>query len=422
MSIVATGFNHKDAPLDILGRLVISDESLQFALKELHGLATVKSAVILSTCNRCEVYAEVNKLSSADEISQWLVDHAKISASIFDEYGFSYQDEKAVIHLMRVASSIDSMIVGEPQILGQVKAAYQRAAKLNYVNNTLIRLFEKTFAIAKQTRTQTDLGKYPVSYASAVLELTKRIFSNLSDKQILFIGSGEMITLTAEYFYHCGVKKLTISSRSLEKAQCLAEQFDGDAIEFTQIQNHLPDYDIVVSCTASDKAILSKNDIQQALKERRHRPVCIADLALPCDIESSVDTLEDVYLYPLEKLANIIDENQAARLKSAQQVEIMVEAKAKEYFIWDNSQKINSTVSLLRETADELRDKTLRKAIEMIESGKPVDQALSYLSTTLTNRLLHIPTTILKYTAEDGCFELIKKIETLLKQNNQDKQ
>ena len=418
MPLVTIGLNHKNTPLDILGKAIIPSASLRSALNSLCALPIVKGAVILSTCNRCEIYAEIDAADQSHELHNWFYKQTMLPTGALDEYGYTYHGETSVTHLMRVASSIDSMIVGEPQILGQVKAAYQTAAELNYTSSFLIRLFEKTFAVAKQVRTQTDLGKYPVSYASAVLELTQRIFEKLSTKHALFIGTGDMISLTASHFYNRSIGSITIAGRSQENARRLAQQFNGNTITLSELPECLARYDIIVSCTASDTPLLDKATVQAALKKRKHRPVCIADIALPCDVESAVGTLEDVYLYPLEKLAHIVNDNQSARLQAAYQAEIIVTKKAHEYYDWINSQKVNDMIKQLRDNADNIRNDTLQKTLAMLKAEKTAEEVITYLSTTLTKRLMHIPTQTLKIAAENNHYELLTIIKQLLEQEN----
>lgn len=417
MMLIALGLNHHNAPIEILEKTVIPEHRLGSALSALSALPGVEAAAIIATCNRCEIYAELSAPHYQDRLSAWFVSSCSLSADELGRYGFLLTEKEAVLHLMRVAGGVDSMIVGEPQILGQVKTAYQSALHLNATNERLRRLFESALSVAKQVRNETGLGVNPVSFPSLAAGLSKQIFENLAEKQTLMIGTGEMIRLAVERFTKAGVQKMTITGRSQDKARALAVPLQGEVLRFDRIAGQLSRFDIIVSCTSSDTVIVTRRMMEQALKKRKYKPVYMVDLAVPRDFESSITELEDVYIYTLQKLARITDGNLEARRQCAREAEAIIQCKADDYCNWMNSCKSTEMIVRLRDEAQIVRNETLAKARKLLDNGKTPEQALDYLAATLTNKLTHGPTCLLKKAAELNDDEMSEIAKCLLSGN-----
>ena len=414
MTLAATGLSHSRTPLEILEKAVIPQQDLSQALGEILNLPGINAVVILSTCNRCEIYTDIDTIKSGDDILKWLSNTSGLSTEVIKKHAFNHSDKATVYHLMEVASSLDSMILGEAQILSQTKTALQAALEAGTSNSHLSRLFETALNIGKQVRHDTELSKHPISFASIAAKTSKKIFRDLSSKQALLIGTGEMIQLTGRYLYDLGVQHITVAGRSPDKAHNLALKFQGQIIPIAEIDQHLEQFDIIISCTASDSIILGKYAVEQALKKRKHRPIYMVDMALPRDIESSISTLEDVYLYTLQTLAKIVENNQTTRKNSIQQAQSIIQTQTNKYFEWLNSRHAADLISQLYDTANRDKDKVLEKAMKMLQHGKSPEEALSYLASTLTNKLTHTPTTLLKESAECGDFALLERVKKLL--------
>ena len=415
MTLITTGLNHKCTPLEMLGKVIIPKDRLNTALNEIMRLPTVSAAVILITCNRCEIYADVETTESLPSIGIWLTRFSGVAQDIFQDYGFTLTGRDAIQHLLRVSCSLESMIMGESQILGQIKEAYQVAQTNGAVNKNLARLFEHALSTAKQVRHQTEIGKHPVSFASAAVDVSKKLFEKLDNKYALMIGTGEMAQLTAQHFINNGLGHITISGRSPEKMRELAIQFQGETLPLDKINEHLSDFDIVVSATAGEPIILSKSAVEQALRKRKHMPMYLVDLALPHDIESSVSKFEDVYLYTLETLARIVNHNHDLRLGAATHAETIIQSKINEYFEWMDSNRAIGVVNQLRNEAERLKEESLQQALKQLHSGKAPEEVLNFLATTLSNRLTHQPTQWLKNIATGENPFLLQEIERLLR-------
>ncbi len=423
MALIVFGLNHNSAPLEVLAKTVIAENDLGDALSDCKAAVGADEVVILSTCNRCEIYAVLNKDGDeAAAVAAWLRSYCGVLEEEISGCCFTYRDKAAIHHLMRVASSVDSMIVGEPQILGQVKSAYRAALAAKSSAAVLSRLFESSIAVAKKVRSETELGKHPVSYVSAAVKACRRLFENLSDKRLLLLGTGEMIELTARHFQSQRVAAIGIAGRSSDKVRALAAEFDAQALDLNALDDTLPNWDIVVSCTASTAPIIYRDTIAAALKQRKHSPMCIVDMGLPRDIDPAVGELPDVYLYALEYLANIVDDNKQARLAAAAQAETAVRLKADEYAEWVDSRKAADTIAELLARADGVRAQALAKALQALHRGKSPEEALTRFSTTLTGKLMHPAIETLKQAAERGHFELLGAIRRRLDEQPDEKE
>ena len=414
MSLVVFGLNHKSAPLAVLEKAVIVEDRIPSALVDFSTRTDADESVILSTCNRCEIYGVFRRSDARDVMAEWLSSFCGLSRKEIEAHCFSYRNTVAARHLMRVSSSIDSMIVGEAQILGQVKSAYRIAHGKKTPGPILSRLFESSIAVAKQIRTTTALGKYPVSYAPAIIKTCRRLFENLSDKNVLLIGTGEMIDLAASHFSKQNIATMSIAGRSGEKTLAMARKFSAVAVDLEKIRNVLHRQDVVVSCTASASLLLHAPEVLDALKKRKHKPVLMVDMALPRDLDERIKELPDVYLYTLEDLADIIDENKQARLAAAKQAEVLIRAKADEYTEWVNSRRAKQIITDLLAEAEDTRACALEKAKQALHTGKSPEDVLSELAASLTGKLLHPVLKMLVRASENKRPELLDAMQKQL--------
>lgn len=421
MPLFALGLNHKTAPVDIREQVAFSSEQILEALQQLATLPAINEAAILSTCNRTELYCEFNGDDNNLPIN-WFLQHHHLKGYDPKPYLYTYIDRNSVNHLLRVACGLDSLILGEPQILGQLKTAFQMAEKAGTVGLQLGRLFQYAFSVAKQVRTETNIGANPVSVAYAAVKLAGQIFAELKNQTALLIGAGETIQLVAKHLHSSGVSKIIIANRSLEHATRLAEEFSGQGIPLNMLNEYLLHADIVISSTASPLPILGKGAVESALKKRKHRPFFMVDIAVPRDIEPEVGELDDVYLYTVDDLENVIKDNLKSREEAAGQAELIIESKVDDFIRWQQSLSAVNTIRLYRESAEHISQAIQAKARQMIANGKSPEEALNYLAHHLTNKLLHTPTTRLREAAEQGNHPLIEAADKLFKLNDNPKE
>lgn len=412
MALLTIGLNHKTAPVDIRERVNFGPDIIVAALRSLSERPGVDEAVILSTCNRTEVYCTLNG-GERSEIDTWLAEFHGLELETISPYLYGHQDSAGVQHLLRVASGLDSMVIGEPQILGQVKQAYQTANEAATAGKLLGRLFQHTFSVAKQVRTDTAIGHSPVSIAFAAVSLARQIFSDLSQQTALLIGAGETIELAARHLHQHGVGHIIVANRTIERAHTLANQFDGFAIALTEIPSHLAEADIVISSTASPLPVLGKGTVESALKKRRHQPVFMVDIAVPRDIEAEVAELKDVYLYTVDDLQEVIQENMRSRQEAAAQAEEIIDLHTEEFMAWLRSLDALGMIQDYRKQAEKMRNEVLRRALGQLQTGKPPEQVLQFLAHTLTNKLLHTPSTQIRQAGCEGQMELLQAANTL---------
>ena len=387
-SLFTLGLNHQTAPLAVRERVVFHVERLQEALNELkQGLA--REAAILSTCNRTELYVSGEK---PDELAQWLAQYHRIGAGDLQQYLYTLPEEQAVRHAFRVASGLDSMVIGEPQILGQMKEAARAAESAGTLGSVLHRLFQRSFAVAKEVRSTTSIGAASVSMAAAAVKLAARIFPSLKDQSVLFIGAGEMIELAATHFAAQAPARITVANRTRERAERLAARFNGNAIELRSLAEHLHEFDVVVSCTASSLPILGKGLVERALRARRRRPMFMVDLAVPRDIEPEAGELDDVFLYTVDDLAGIVSANLDSRRSALEQAEAIIDSQVGQFMQWMRLREGVPLIRALREEADAARRLELERALKALGRGEDPAKLLEALSQTLTNKLMHGPT------------------------------
>ena len=410
MTLFALGLNHTTAPLPVRERVVFHVEKLFDALGELTRGKSVAEAAILSTCNRTELYLSAEEPQAA---AQWLAEYHRLSPAEISPYLYTLPQDRAVRHTFRVAAGMDSMVLGEPQILGQMKEAVRAAQAAGTLGTVLHKLFQRTFAVAKEVRSNTQLGANSVSMAAAAVKLAARIFPSLKDQSILFIGAGEMVELCATHFAAQAPARLTVANRTLERGQSLAHRFNGRAIELRALPEQLQEHDIVVSCTASSLPILGKGLVERALRARKRRPMFMVDLAVPRDIEAEVGELDDVFLYTLDDLEGIVRGNLDARRASLEQAEAIIETQVGQFMHWMRSRAAVPLIRSLREQGEAARRQELERALRLLQRGDDPRQVLEALSQGLTNKLLHGPTQALNEAADEERHALAALIERL---------
>jgi len=412
MPLLAIGLNHTTAPVSIRERVTFGPDIVVAALRSLTELPGIREAVILSTCNRTEVYCHTDD-DAVELTREWLAGFHGLALEDIAPYLYTYEGRHVINHLLSVASGLDSLVLGEPQILGQVKSAFQTAHDAGRTGKMLTRLFQHAFATAKQVRTDTAIGDSPVSVAFAAVSLARQIFADLSEQTAMLIGAGETIELAARHLVQNGIGRLVVANRTIARAQDLATQFDAYAIALTEIPAHLPDADIVIASTASPVPILGKGTVESALKRRRHRPVFMVDIAVPRDIEAEVADLEDVYLYTVDDLDEVIQGNLRSRQEAAEQAKEIITFQVDEFLAWMRSLDAVGLIQDYRRQAGVIRDEVLGKSLRLLESGRPPEEALNFLAQTLTNKLLHTPSAQLREAGSNGQHELLEAANAL---------
>ena len=398
MQIFAFGINHQTAPLDIREQVAFPADRLEPALQDLAGHKAVKEAAILSTCNRTEIYCN----TEAPELAiDWLSEFHHVQRASIQPYLYALPQEQAVKHAFRVASGLDSMVLGEAQILGQMKQAVRTAESAGTLGMLLHKLFQRTFSVAKEVRTTTEIGASSISMAAAAVRLAQRIFPSISEQAVLFIGAGEMIELCVDHFAAQHPRKITIANRTVERAQALARRCNASTITLNDLSETLHHFDIIVSSTASPLPILGKGMVERAIKLRKHRPMFMVDLAVPRDIEPEVGELSDVFLYAVDDLAHIVQEGIGNRQAAAQQAEAIIETRVQSFMDWMSSREIVPTIRALRDHAERFRRQELERAVKQLARGDDPAVVLDHLSKALTNKLLHGPTDALHHVTSD---------------------
>lgn len=413
MTLLALGLNHQTAPLAVRERLAIAPAALPVALQELGTQPGVNEVALLSTCNRTEVYCRVEH-GAEHRPEFWLAAFAHLQPEYLHPHLYHHENDAAVRHLFRVAAGLDSMVLGEPQILGQVKQAWQAARLQGTLKATLDRLFQHTFAVAKRARSETRIGNQPVSVAFAAVRLAQQTFAELDQATVLLIGAGDTIELAARHLTEHRVRKLLVANRTLEHAQVLAQRFDGSALPLQDLQQHLAQVDIVLSATGSPEPILDQPMLQAALRQRRHRPMFLLDLAVPRDIDPAVAELEDIFLYDVDALEHVVEENRCARRNAATEAEAIIDLQVEQYLSWWRASDNQDALRRLRTRGESTRDAVLARAEELLAQGKDPQQALHYLAHTLTNKLLHAPSVMLREAAQQGDQALLGAAARLL--------
>jgi len=403
MQLFTFGINHQTAPLSIRERVAFHAERMEDALRDLTTHTPVKEAAILSTCNRTEVYCNTRQGEAALD---WLARYHQLKRSVIQPYLYALPQADAARHAFRVASGLDSMVLGETQILGQMRQAVKTAEHAGTLGMLLHKLFQRTFAVAKEVRTTTEIGASSVSMAAAAVRLAERIFPSIAEQNVLFIGAGEMIELCATHFAARHPKHILVANRTEERARLLADRYRGSAIALTDLPEHLADYDIVVTSTASPLPILGKGMVERALKARRHRPIFMVDLAVPRDIETEVAELADVFLYTVDDLGEVVKQGMDNRQAHVGQAEAIIEARVETFVHWMESREMVPTIRGLRDHAERYRRHELERAQKMLARGDDPHEVIDVLSRALTNKFLHLPTHALSHAGDQERQEL----------------
>ncbi len=395
MELVAYGISHSTAPLAVRERVSFNHVAVPDALLELKHQVGVDEAAILSTCNRMEIYCSLDQKIGA-RLIDWLHHFHGMTPGILRPFLYEYPHENAIRHILRVASGMDSMVPGEPQILGQLKDAYKKASNAGSIGCRLNRLFQHSFKVAKEVRSNTAIGNHPVSVAYAGVRLAQQIFGELGNKTVLLIGAGETIELVAKHFYETGLHRMIIAGRTLERAQRLAKMYSVYAIRMEAIPEHLAEADIVVSSTASQSTVLGRDVVERAVRARQHQPMLMVDIAVPRDIDIGVGDIDDIYLYNVDDLQGIIQENLCNRRNAVKQAEKIIDTQAHEFIQWLDSLEVVPTIRALRNQAERIRVAAVRRGLNKLKNGVSPEQVLRETGHILTNKLIHSPSRCLR--------------------------
>ena len=389
MAVWALGLNHITAPLDMRGRFAFAVEQLGPVLSEL--LTKMKDpteAAILSTCNRTEIYCAANKVS-LDQTMHWLAQSGGVPIEALEKHTYTLENAQAARHAFRVASGLDSMVLGEPQILGQMKEAVQAARSAGAIGTTLNQMFERSFSVAKLVRSSTEIGAHSISMAAAAVRLAAQLFENIADQKILFVGAGEMIELCATHFAAKNPKSMTIANRTMERGEHLAQSLGAHVIALAELPDRLHEFDIVISCTASTLPLIGLGAVERALKLRKHRPMFMVDLAVPRDIEPEVKSLNDVYLYTVDDLSSVVQSGLANRQAAVAQAEVIIDSGVQNFVHWLERRNDVPLIQQLNAQTEQWREAELVKAQKLIAKGESVEKVLDALSKSLTQKMIH---------------------------------
>jgi glutamyl-tRNA reductase len=425
MALVLVGINQNTANIEMREKVAFPPEIVESALAEIYALPPIREVVIVSTCNRTEIYLDFVESDSAvpagdelakksqlvdrqEEVVAWLSTFHDLQAGELEQCSYSYAGEDVVRHLMKVSCGLDSMVLGEPQILGQIKSAYAVSKDQEVVAQSLGRAFEEAFSIAKQVRTDTAIGENPVSVAYAAVTLAERIFSDLPSLNVLLIGAGRTIELVVKHLVDKGVSEIVVANRTLDNALEIANRFDAHGVLLSDIPEQLIKADIVVSSTNSQLPLLGKGAVERALKQRKHKPMLLVDLAVPRDIEAQVSEIADAYLYSIDDISAVIDDGVKSRADAAKQAEFIIERGVEDYRKALRSLNAVSTLRALRDKADAIREKELERALKMLDKGESAEAVLSSLARSLTQKLVHSPSVQMKKASAAGRDELLE--------------
>ena len=413
MTFVVIGINHRTAPVEIREKVVFGNEELPEALRELNSTPGVRESVIVSTCNRTEMYCFTD--SARDPLVQWLGDWHDLATHRLDLRDSLYQLEgrEAIQHVFAVACGLDSLVLGEPQILGQLKDAYRAAHEHGVTGPFLNRLLQTAFSVAKRVRTETRIGANAVSVASAAVSMARTVFDRFEQHTALLVGAGETIALAARHLHGNGLRRMIIANRSIERAQQLASEFNGYAISLDALNAHLPEADIVISSTASPTPVITYDNVRAALRARKRKPMFMVDIAVPRDIEPRISELEDVYLFTIDDLQNVVNENLESRREAARDAHELIASEIAAFELQLKTLDAVPTIRQLRQEAEAVRAQTADQARRMLAAGKDPREVVDFLASTLTNRLLHGPSQRLREAAERGDIDLVVAAKAL---------
>ena len=408
MNIVVVGLSHKTASVEIREKVAFPPNQMETPLRELVSIPDIAEGVIVSTCNRVEIYATTHDVAGGmARLKRFLADYHHISLETLEPHLYNYHGEAAIRHVFRVASSLDSMVVGEPQILGQIKTSYGYAAEYKASGIILNRFLHKAFSVAKRVRTETGIASSAVSVSFAAVELAKKIFGDLTDKTVMLIGAGEMCELAAKHFLNSGVRGVMVTNRTYERAERLAEEFDGKAVRFEDLFDHLHKADIILSSTGATHFIIGAKDVEAVVRRRKLKPMFFIDIAVPRDIDPKVNDVANVYLYDMDDLQGVVTSNLQQRAEEAKKAEGIVDQEIGRFFNWLSQLEITPTIVALRSRFEEVRQAELAKTLASWKDLPPDGQKrLEALTSAITNKLLHPPTSLLKRTGQGGRTDL----------------
>lgn len=411
MSIVALGLNHTTAPLELRERAVVDHAGMSSALRSLSSFPGVSEAAILSTCNRTDLYCGIG--TGQDAPTRWFDEFLGVDRHDIAGHLYVHREDAAVRHVMRVASGLDSMVLGEPQILGQLKQAYGLARSEGSLGVVLDKLFQRSFSVAKRVRTDTDIGASPVSVAYAAVTLAHRIFGELNGRTALLVGAGETVELCARHLDSSRIGRMVIANRTVGHARRIATALGAYAISLDEVPLHLAEADIVISSTGSREPIISFAQTRAAVRQRKRRPMFMADLAVPHDIDRDAGNLPDVYLYSVDDLADVIEEGRQRRVAAAGVAEGIIDQQVVEFMTWMRGRRVSSIIVQVRESAAAAREEVLAKARRRLQGGEPPDEVIEYVARTLTNKLLHTPSTGIREAGESDRQDIVEAARML---------
>ena len=407
MHIVIVGLSHKTAPVEIRERLAFNPSDMEKPLSKMLELSPVAEGLIVSTCNRVELCAASKEPDAAiAALRCFLAEYHKVDPEDINEHLYDYHGEDAIRHLFRVASSLDSMVLGEPQILGQIKTAYGYAAEFKTAGLILNRFLHKAFSVAKRVRTETAIASNAVSVSFAAVELARKIFDRLDDKAVMIIGAGEMCELAAKHFVANGISKVLVTNRTFERAEKLATEFNGKAVPFEHFVDHLIEADIVLTSTGAPNFILGQRQMEEVLKRRKNKPMFLIDIAVPRDIDPKVNGIDNAYLYDVDDLQSVVQANLKERKKEANKAEAIVEQEIGQFYQWLGNLEVKPTIIALRRKLDEIRKQEIEKTFGNLKDlGKKERKSIEAMANAIVNKVLHTPTSVLKQAQSDGSGE-----------------
>ncbi|MEI6215550.1 MAG: glutamyl-tRNA reductase [Desulfuromonadales bacterium] len=408
MNIIVVGLSHKTASVEIREKVAFSSNQIEKPLRELTGLTGIIEGIIVSTCNRVEIYATTRDIAGGiARIRRFMAEYHRIAFEDLEPHLYSYHSEGAIRHVFRVASSLDSMVVGEPQILGQIKTSYGYAAEYKSSGIILNRFLHKAFSVAKRVRTETKIASSAVSVAFAAVELAKKILGDLTDKTVMLVGAGEMCELAAKHFMNCGAKGVMVTNRTFERAERLAEEFAGEAVRFEELFQQLHRADIVLSSTGAPHIIIGPKDVEDVVKRRKFRPIFFIDIAVPRDIDQKVDDVDGAFLFTVDDLQEIVQANLAQRGVEADKAEEIISQEIGQFHKWLSQLEVTPTIVALRSRFDEIRRTEVEKTVAGWKELPPdAEKRLEALTTAMMNKLLHAPTLTLKKAGQGGRVDL----------------
>jgi glutamyl-tRNA reductase len=404
MALFVAGLNHRTAPVELRETLAVEEDKLRELLRDVQDAGVVDEVLVISTCNRVEVYGVADVPGEARAAAfRRLCRHRGLDPASVEPFLYTHLDGDAVHHVFRVSASLDSMMIGEPQILGQVKDAFALAQSCQTVGPTLHTLFTHAFAVAKKVRTETEIGRHAVSVAFAAVELARKIFAGLSGKAVLIVGAGKMSELAARHLMDQGAFPIYVANRTMSRAQEMARALSGTAVPFDELPTVLGSVDIVITSTGAPEPVISRDTVARVVHGRRHRPLFFIDIAVPRDVESGVDGLDDVYCYDIDDLKQVVDSNLRERAREAQRAENLIEREVAKFSARLSDVEVIPTIVSLRERLEGIRAGEVKKALARLPEASPETRAaLEALSTSIVNKILHAPITKLRESSRAG--------------------